>query len=144
MGTLSDLRGLTTETVRVGALDVPIRGLSLEEWAALEARFPDMEGVLSGKAKPGPATLAAIVTPGLAVNGEAIEEAEVRALPAGTLMLLGNAILLATFPQVKAPLEAALQKAGLQRAATSAAAAAAAAGAATSAPVKPSRNSSKR
>ena len=115
MGVLSDLRGLTTDTVKVGSLDVTVRGLTLEEWAALEGRFPELEGVLGGKAKPSPATMAAIVAPGLSVGGEVADEDGVRALSAGTLMLLSNAVLLVTFPQVKAPLEEALLKAGQQR-----------------------------
>lgn len=115
MATLRDLRGLAADTVKVGSLDVPIRGLTLEEWAALEARFPDLEGVLAGKAKPSPATLAGLVTPGLTVNGEEPDEDDVRQLSAGVLMQLGNAVMVATFPQVRAPLEAALLKAGQQR-----------------------------
>jgi hypothetical protein len=115
MGILSELRGLTSDTVKVGSLDVPIRGLDLDEWAALERRFPELEGVLNGKAKPSPATMAAIVAPGLSVGPDSVTEAEARGLPAGTLLLLSNAILLNTFPQVR-PLAEALQQAALQRA----------------------------
>lgn len=115
MGVLQDLRGLTTETVKIGSLDVPIRGLTLEEWTALEGRFPELEGVLAGKAKPSPGCMAGISALGLSVGGEMVEETDVRALPAGTQLLLSNAILLNTFPQVR-PLAEALQQAALQRA----------------------------
>ena len=117
MATLSDLRGLTQETIRVGSLDVTVRGLTAAEYAEFESRFPDeWKQFETGKGKPPLNLVSAIVAKGLSTNGEDVAPEDVDGLAAGIVMKLFQAVMVVTNPDAR-PLVEALQRDVLERAA---------------------------